>query len=279
MRTIHLRNVGDPMTEQSDQPELCPTLQQLRDWWKRVQQIAPWSWRSDPYLTGITEVQFNFLRNCDDAPTENPWHTSAPPEPTRTCSKCGTILTKADNFTDDMYQCQGCGSVAKAAPASAPPAPDIDKIWSALSKLESQICRNPDLPPAYRTICNEAFDAARNLDRLTRNLCAKHLSMNSMSVGPCALCEKESMPASPATQSADQSLTDAINGELSSLREWANRAEKQNAELRAEADRLRDAIGDREVLLAERDAELERLRAENDKLKAACIVAGLPGGA
>lgn len=35
-------------------------------WLKRVNEIAPWAWKSDPYLDGMTEEQFKYLRNLEE---------------------------------------------------------------------------------------------------------------------------------------------------------------------------------------------------------------------
>ena len=43
-------------------------LETLKRWWKRVHEIAPWSWRTDPYLEGIDEETFEYLRNLREEP-------------------------------------------------------------------------------------------------------------------------------------------------------------------------------------------------------------------
>jgi hypothetical protein len=44
------------------------------------------------------------------------------------------------------------------------PRRELEAIRNALSKLESQICRNPNLPPAYKTILSEAWEAVQHLE-------------------------------------------------------------------------------------------------------------------
>ena len=40
----------------------------LGEWWNRVHEIAPGSWKSDPYLQGGTQAIFDYLRDCEAAP-------------------------------------------------------------------------------------------------------------------------------------------------------------------------------------------------------------------
>jgi hypothetical protein len=45
------------------------TLEQLVAWWNRIQyHTPPWDWKSDPYLQGITEAEFKWLRSLDEPP-------------------------------------------------------------------------------------------------------------------------------------------------------------------------------------------------------------------
>jgi len=52
-------------------------IEKFAIWWERIQEIAPWAWRTDPYLEGMTEEQFNWLRSLDEPPTEIQQWTSA----------------------------------------------------------------------------------------------------------------------------------------------------------------------------------------------------------
>jgi hypothetical protein len=42
-----------------------------------------------------------------------------------------------------------------------------ERCWSATSKLESQVVRNPDLPQVYRQIVSESFESLRALSDVT----------------------------------------------------------------------------------------------------------------
>lgn len=46
-------------------PELSREI--AEKWWSRIKyETPPWAWRSDPYLEGITEEQFNLLRDMEE---------------------------------------------------------------------------------------------------------------------------------------------------------------------------------------------------------------------
>lgn len=47
-------------------PYRVPTPEQLAAWKKRINEIPPWGWRQDPYMTGIDEVTFNRLRDEEE---------------------------------------------------------------------------------------------------------------------------------------------------------------------------------------------------------------------
>jgi hypothetical protein len=49
-----------------------PDKETLERWWNRVMEIAPWAWKSDPYLVGMDEQTFNWLRELDSAPERVP---------------------------------------------------------------------------------------------------------------------------------------------------------------------------------------------------------------
>jgi hypothetical protein len=49
------------------------TLELLNKWWARIQyHTPPWAWKDDPYLAGITEAEFRWLRDLDEPPAEIP---------------------------------------------------------------------------------------------------------------------------------------------------------------------------------------------------------------
>ena len=46
-------------------------VEKLQAWWNRIQfDTPPWAWRSDPYLDGIDEETYIWLRNLEEPPTE-----------------------------------------------------------------------------------------------------------------------------------------------------------------------------------------------------------------
>lgn len=45
-----------------------------------------------------------------------------------------------------------------------------EALWTAASKLESQVCRNPDLPPVYREHVRDAFEALRSVHATLRQI-------------------------------------------------------------------------------------------------------------
>jgi len=65
-----------------------------------------------------------------------------------------------------------------------------ETLWTAVSKLESQICRNPDLPPVYREIMSEAFEALREIDKVARRLRFQPMHQSST----CVHCQSGDMP-------------------------------------------------------------------------------------
>lgn len=80
----------------------------------------------------------------------------------------------------------------------------LESFSNVLSKLESQISRNPDLPEAYKTILREGYETRSKIQWLLSNLCPRHQEVASMSSGPCPFCEAAGLrsQAAPTPQEA-----------------------------------------------------------------------------
>jgi hypothetical protein len=49
------------------------TLEQWKAWWHRVTyETPPFAWKSDPKLAGMTQEQFDYLRECPAEPADVP---------------------------------------------------------------------------------------------------------------------------------------------------------------------------------------------------------------
>lgn len=74
----------------------------------------------------------------------------------------------------------------------------LNAIGGVLSKLESQVMRNPDLPRVYKMILAEGYAARDRVQWLLSNLCPRHQEIQSMSCGKCAMCEKAALAPAPS---------------------------------------------------------------------------------
>jgi hypothetical protein len=65
----------------------------------------------------------------------------------------------------------------------------LEAFGDVLSKLDSQMRRNPDLPEAYTRILVDGYDARNQMAWILSNLCARHQELQSMSTGECPMCK------------------------------------------------------------------------------------------
>lgn len=94
---------------------------------------------------------------------------------------------------------------------SEPRAFTTEGISNVLSKLESQILRNPDLPEAYLRILHRGYVDCAKVNWITKNFCNRHLEIITMSSGPCPFCSKSdsSLPARTELYKAEGGGEDA----------------------------------------------------------------------
>jgi len=127
-----------------------------------------------------------------------------------------------NSFVEECWQSWQAAERHYRAATPAPKYPDIhtrgfrilEAISNVLSKLESQILRNPDLPEAYKTILRDGYEARSSVQWLLSNLCPRHQEVQSMSSGPCPMCQL-------AATKAETCPTDALEAleELADLME------------------------------------------------------------
>lgn len=78
-----------------------------------------------------------------------------------TCQECEYELT-LDSTLSDFLEFFAAAPAEDARPTNQL----IEACWAAVSKLESQVARNKDLPPVYAQIVTDAFAALRQIEKL-----------------------------------------------------------------------------------------------------------------
>jgi len=108
----------------------------------------------DAYLNGQTAVTARNLQFYARMANEFDWHTDIIHK--------GVIIQTLNEIAERL---RVGGSPARSV--------DLEAIRNAVSKLESQVCRNSDLPPVYKEIVKNAFAAIERLERPARSVEAR----------------------------------------------------------------------------------------------------------
>jgi hypothetical protein len=76
-------------------------------------------------------------------------------------------------------------------------------LWTAVSKLESQICRNPNLPPVYREIMSGACEALREIDKTASDVVAVDVGLEAPVISRAAPADRPCEADSPTSLSSN----------------------------------------------------------------------------
>lgn len=152
----------------------------------------------------------------------------------------------------------------------------VESCWTAVSKLESQVARNKDLPSVYAQIVTEAFDALRQIEKLLAPSAAL-VAPPSLGMEPVAReAAKEIARLATATHQDCPTINilrcniERLGAEV--IIESLRRSGAQKVEATAPAqremigDRIRDMINGKTANNAWADGELENLRDNLDSL-------------
>jgi hypothetical protein len=122
-----------------------------------------------------------------------------------------------------------CSYAALSAPSAPVPSNKLlESCWTAVSKLESQVARNKDLPSVYAQIVPEAFDALRQIEKLLAPSAPAQIEALPMvdqsdRAWPCPECAKRNNPACLHKYHTESSL----GMEQVACRFWMEWAEKK----------------------------------------------------